>query len=245
LVSLCDDALDLHDPRRQKLNPVANNQLIRLAELQPIGRGSHRICYPYPDHPDRCIKVLLANLPSALRAATGIVAKSLRSASAPDENELDWETYQELERLNNPAVWRHIPRCHGLVATDLGPGLVFDYIRNADGQPAPSLAQRLDHGYDEACQAAVADFQSFLLMHLIRVGDLHPSNLLICLPCGETKERLYLIDGLADRHIFWWPCFRFLRPLKVRRKIRRMNQRMGWHLARQHGPQYQPPAPPQ
>jgi hypothetical protein len=91
----------------------------------------------------------------------------------------------------------------------------------------------LDRSYDASCQAALAELKGFLLQHLIRIGDLHPSNLLICIPPDATHERLFIIDGLADRHFLWWPCFRFLRRFKVRRKIWRMERRIGWHLARQ------------
>jgi PhoP regulatory network protein YrbL len=207
------------------------NGPIRLAGLKPVGRGSHRVCYRHPGHPDRCVKVLLANVPASNLDAPHIVADSLRRDRAADENQLELETYLELERENNPALWDHIPRGHGMVDTDLGPGLVTDYIAGVDGEPAESLARRIDRNYDASCRAAVEELKAFLLKHLVRIGDLHQSNLLICVPRGAQRERIYIIDGLADRHFLWWRCFHPLRRLKVKRKIQRMEFRIRCQLA--------------
>ncbi len=204
---------------------------IRLAGLKPIGCGSHRACYAHPDDPDRCIKVLLVNIPPASRQAQGIVADSFRGGRSTDENALELETYEELERQHDPAIWNHIPRGYGLVSTDLGPGLVTDYVVNADGTPAEPLVRRIDRSYDEACRTALEELKIFLLEHLMRLGDLHPSNLLLCTRRGEQRERIYIIDGLADRHFLWWRCFRPLRRLKVQRKINRMEFRIRCQLA--------------
>jgi hypothetical protein len=201
---------------------------LRLAGQPPLGCGSHRACYRHPEHPDRCIKVLLVNVPAPDRAASGIVARDIAfdPGSPIDENTLEYETYEELQRRGNPAVWEHIPRCHGWVETDFGTGLVTDYVLNGDGTPAESLAQRIDRSYDASCRAALEELKAFLLKHLVRIGDLHQSNLLICVPRGAQRERIYIIDGLADRHFLWWRCFYPLRIFKVRRKIQRMEFRI-------------------
>ncbi|MBE0472022.1 MAG: hypothetical protein IBX55_21250 [Methyloprofundus sp.] len=208
------------------------NHPIRLEGLQPIGRGSHRICYPHPDHPDRCVKIMIAKFPPHTSEPGTMAEYICLSGAAPDENALEFKAYQELEKRGNSAIWRHIPRCYGMVSTDFGPGLVTDYIREVNGQQAESLAQRLDRSYDASCKAALVEFKSFLLEHLIRVGDLHPSNLLICRPDGTQHERLFIIDGLATRHFLWWPCFYPLRRFKVRSKIRRMDRRISNYLSR-------------
>lgn len=205
---------------------------IRLTGLKPIGRGSHRVCYPHPHHPDRCVKVLLANLPGEALADQPIVARDALFRPVADENTLELETYEELERAGNPAVWNHIPRCHGMTATDLGPGLCVDYITGPDGTPAESLTKRIDRSYDSSCRRALEELKSFLLEHLVRIGDLHQSNLLIRAVPGEERERIYIIDGLADRHLLWWRCFYPLRRFKVRRKIQRMEWRIAKQLAR-------------
>jgi hypothetical protein len=207
------------------------NRPIRLAGLKPIGRGSHRVCYPHPDHPDRCVKVLIANVPAAEAESQSIVARPPSFSAAESENTLELETYHELESAGNPTVWNHVPRCHGMVETDLGPGLVTDYVTGADGTAAESLARRIDRSYDASCRAALEELKVFLLEHLVRIGDLHQSNLLICIPRGGQRERIYIIDGLADRHFLWWRCFYPLRRLKVKRKIQRMEFRIQCQLA--------------
>lgn len=202
------------------------NGPIRLAGLKPVGRGSHRVCYRHPDHPDRCVKVLIVHVPGETMTDQRIVAGRALFSPVVDENTLELETYGELERTDNPAIWNHIPRCHGMVETDLGPGLCIEYITGPDGMPAESLTQRIDRSYDSSCRRALEELKGFLLKHLVRIGDLHQSNLLIRALAGEERERIYIIDGLADRHLLWWRCFYPLRRFKVRRKIQRMEFRI-------------------
>lgn len=205
--------------------------MIRLEHLQPIGHGSHRMCFVHPDRPDLCLKIMIADSSSS-NSSPGF-KKSVFGFQglSSSENALEFEAYQDLEKLQNPAIWRHIPRCHGMVVTDLGPALATDYIRNLDGQCAETLAQRLGRNYDSSCETALAEFKTFLLETLIRIGDLHPSNLMICRIDETQGERLYLVDGLATRHFLWWPCFYPLRQFKVRRKIRRLEKRIQTYLS--------------
>lgn len=208
------------------------NHPVLLKDLQAIGRGSHRICYVHPDYPDRCVKIMIANFTSQATPSEIAEKTVCEPDAASDENRLEFEAYQALEKLQNPAIWQHIPRCYGMVATDFGPGLVTDFIRGPDGQQAESLAQRLDRSYDASCKMALAEFKSFLLEHLIRIGDLHPSNLMICRNDSTQRERLFIIDGLATRHFLWWPLFYPLRPFKMRSKIRRLERRIDNYLSR-------------
>jgi PhoP regulatory network protein YrbL len=200
--------------------------MIRLEHLQPVGRGSHRMCFVHPHRPDRCLKIMIADSSSA-DAYRGLKKSAFGfPGTVSNENLLEFEAYQDLEKLQNPAIWRHIPRCHGMLATDLGPALVTDYIRNPDGQGAETLAQRLARNYDKNCEMALVEFKTFLLDTLIRIGDLHPSNLMICRTDETKRERIYIVDGLATRHFLWWPLFYPFRRFKVRRKIRRLEHRI-------------------
>ena len=200
--------------------------LLLLTGLTPVGLGSHRVCYRHPDHPDRCVKVLIVNVPGKAMTDQRIAAGPASFRPVVDENTLELETYGELERTGNPAIWNHIPRCHGMVETDCGPGLCIDYVTGPDGMPAESLTQRIERNYDASCRKALEELKNFLLKHLVRIGDLHQSNLLIRGVPGEGRERIYIIDGLADRHFLWWRCFYPVRRFKVRRKIQRMEFRI-------------------
>jgi len=190
--------------------------LFLLSNSKPFARGGHRLCYLHPENPAWCIKVMMAHSPRIGRK---------------DENLLEYRAYQELERHGDPAIWEHIPRCHGLVETDLGRGLVTDYLSGPDAAEVPNLKQRIDQGYDASCQKALEEFKAFLLKHLVRVGDMRPANLLVCKLPDSDDERIFIIDGLGDQHFIWWRSFRFLRPLKIRRKIRRLESRIREQIA--------------
>lgn len=204
---------------------------LRLARLKPIGRGGFRICFPHPDYPGRCVKVLVSNVPGEIPERSEPAGLRALLGRPADENSLEYQTYQDLERTGNPAVWDHVPRCHGMVETDFGPGLVTDLILSPDGTPAPTVARRVERGYDASCRRALEELKGFLLEHLPPVGDLSPSNLLIGVCDRGERERIYIVDGLAGRHFLWWRCFHPLRPFKVRRKIRRMELRIQGLLA--------------
>lgn len=202
------------------------SRLIQLSGLAPVGRGGFRICFPHPDDPGRCIKVLISNVPGEIPPRREPAGLRALMGHAADENSMEYRTYQDLERSGNPELWNHIPRCHGIVETDFGPGLVTDLILSPDGTPAPTVARRVQHGCDASCQRALEELKNFLLEHLPPVGDLSPSNLLIGVCARGERERIYIVDGLAGRHFLWWPWLHPLRPLKVRRKIRRMERRI-------------------
>jgi hypothetical protein len=196
---------------------------VRLADLTPFARGGHRHCYRHPKHSDRCIKVLRHDRFSP--SGSGV-------RRTPDENTLEFAAYQELRGRAGAEVWNHIPRCYGLVDTDLGPGLVTDLLTGADGLPAPTLQRRIQRGIDASCRAALEEFSGFLLRTLIRVGDLRPANLLVCARPDADTERIFIIDGLGNQNVLWSPLFLPFRRFKIRRKLRRLDRRIQSEIAK-------------
>ena len=79
-----------------------------------------------------------------------------------DKNYRDREVLARLEALNDPAVWKHLPRCYGWVQTDRGRGLVIELIRDPDGKISRSFKDYLwSSGYDERARKAVDDFAAY------------------------------------------------------------------------------------
>lgn len=202
---------------------------VSLADQPPVGTGGYRRCHLFPGRPEWCIKTMLRPPSRVTGARRNGLLRWLRGETA-DENQRDYEAYTELQRISRESLWRHVPRCGGWVETDLGPGLVVEYIRGPRGRPAETLADRRERQWDDAARQAVAELEAFLLRHRLRVGDLHPTNLLFGVREEGEPERLFIVDGLGDRHWLWWRYLRFLRPLKLRRKIWRMRRRMLSHL---------------
>ena len=86
-----------------------------MIELKPetmIGKGLHRECYVHPDNPDRCIKVVVLR--------------------GEEETRREQAYYKFLQKRQ--ITWEMLPKFYGVEATSMGPGAVFDLIRDADGE---------------------------------------------------------------------------------------------------------------
>lgn len=203
------------------------SDLIELSDVQPLARGGHRVVYPYPGRPDWCIKVESPTPERRARNRRGLWRRlRLRWSEQDGENRREHAAYLELQRKEQSEIWRHIPRCEGWVSTDQGRGLALEWITGPDGQTAECFADRIQTNFDDSSRQALDEIERWLLEHRVRVGDLHPSNLVFGTGIDGREERLYVIDGLGARDLLWRPCFRFIRPIKIRRKIRRMELRI-------------------
>lgn len=206
---------------------MSDLDLIQLVGVTPLACGGHRVVYPHPGEPGWCIKIESPTPERKARDERGFWRRLLSNRPGEDgENRREYAAYRELERTANPEVWRHIPRCRGWVDTDAGRGLVVEWITRTDGRPAESFADRVQNNYDEEARRALTSVETWLLKHRVRVGDLHPSNLVFGGGGDGGEDRLYVIDGLGDRDIMWRPWLRLFRPIKIRRKIRRMKRRI-------------------
>lgn len=143
-----------------------------------IGKGSERYCYRHPDDQDICIKV------------------AYKAARNDKQNIKEYQYYRK--RLKRVSSWAHIPRCHGWVATDLGPGLAFDFISDIHGKPCRSLHEILvSHSLSlDQLAGPLEELRSYLLDNRIIVCDLRSKNIL-CRTEGH-QTRLYLVDGLGN-----------------------------------------------
>ncbi|MDP1708722.1 MAG: YrbL family protein [Gammaproteobacteria bacterium] len=126
------------------VNPV---ERLILAGLEPFARGGSRDCFVHPYHPDRCVKVArVERAPEILHRQSPWWRRWRKSVHDFDDSFRDYRTLKTLESDNDPAIWRHLPRCFGWVETDRGRGLVIELIRDAEYQRtdvSPELRQRL------------------------------------------------------------------------------------------------------
>lgn len=92
-----------------------------MIELKPeamIGKGLHRECYIHPDNPDRCIKVVVLR--------------------GEEETRREQAYYKLLKKRQ--INWEMLPKFYGVEATSMGPGAVFDLVRDADGEVGKTFA---------------------------------------------------------------------------------------------------------
>lgn len=196
-------------------------ELIELGgETEAFARGGNRLCFVDPRSPDRCIKTLRADRLPAAKRASAPWFKRLKPLSSFDDNHQEARVFRAIERRIGPAAFELIPRLHGFIATNLGPGLCCDLIRDADGRIAMSLKQYLwQRGRDASLERALSSFgerwralgmpSRRLLLHNIVVQGR-----------GANAERLYVIDGLG------WPDLLPLANLLPALARRRASQRL-------------------
>jgi len=177
-----------------------------------VGRGTERECYRHPDRTDLCIKV------------------THRRQNLKHQNAKDFAYFRTLARRR--VDWSHLPRCHGWVATDRGPGLVFDLLQDARQHPLPSVEALLAHrqvSLDEL-RPAFRELHDYLLRNRIFSSDLHISNILA--DADGPDLHLYVVDGIGDRDFIKLASHvSFLGRRKVNRQWRRFERRTRTALA--------------
>ncbi|MHB0774451.1 YrbL family protein [Halomonas sp. WWR20] len=154
--------------------------MIYLEKSQLIGRGTERECYRHPQNSSLCIKV------------------THNHENDKQQNAKDYAYFKRLERRR--VDWSHLPRCHGWVETDRGPGLAFDLVQDSHAQPLPSLKQllaskRLDL---KELHPALDRLHRYLRDNRIFISDLRDSNIVADIAQPGTPN-LYIIDGVGDR----------------------------------------------
>ncbi len=191
---------------------------LRLAELEPFGVGGRRRCFVHPEYPGRCVKVLRTDPHRVVRLG--------KSAWWPaawrrkyDNNADELRQLSRLRRkLGEELMARHFPRVYGMAPTDLGPGLVLDLVRNADGQISLSLREELANGTKLAeIRAAFNEFGRFLVAHGIVTRELLDHNLAVRRD-ADGGCVFFLIDGFGDSA--WLPLGRLV-PGHNRRRIQK------------------------
>jgi PhoP regulatory network protein YrbL len=165
-----------------------------------IGKGLHRECFIHPGNPALCVKVVVAG--------------------NSNENRREAKYYRQLARRG--VSWEMLSKFHGLVATNLGEGAMFDLVRDGDGQVSKPLAHYLEsetlsalHG--DTLAGAVEELRTYLLRNRIITMTLKTKNILFQ---QDTRNsgRLVIVDNIGNSDFI--PIANYSAVL-ARRKIRR------------------------
>ncbi len=154
-----------------------------MIELVPDHRfagGFHRDCYVHPADERLCIKV----------SKRGNLRESTREA----------KYYRHLERRHVP--WDLLPRFHGFVETSLGPGVVFDLVRDHHGKVSDTLEHYLRSPVSTAANIdgltqAFRSLRGYLMEHRIITRTLKAKNIVYQIT-GTGNGRLVLIDNIGN-----------------------------------------------
>ena len=200
---------------------------VSLAGHEPFASGGNRLCYVHPSDPSRCVKVLRPGHGGVDMRRQAPAWKRFRPAWVFDENLREFRAYRRIGRLAGEYAWTHVPRCHGLVETDVGEGasIVTELVRNADGRISGCLKTKLrSTGNDPFFRQAVEAFAEFLRRTGVPTRDLLLHNLVAKerSECGNGAFTIMMIDGFGVAGQFP-PIFRprFLARIRTERKLRK------------------------
>ncbi|MCE3026575.1 YrbL family protein [Salinicola sp. DM10] len=186
--------------------------MVSLSLTPELAHGNDRAVYRHPAEAGRCIKV--PRFPDR----------------GSQQNEREKSYFEGLKR-RGVRDWRYVPEYFGTVTTDLGEGLVFGLVTDADGSLSLNIRQFQQHGDADwlTTQAFVDELER--LYHYLRDNWIVPSDIndrnVVCQRRADGSIRLWLIDGVSNPDFMplanIWPWFA---RQKVDRRIRRFYQRL-------------------
>ncbi|MDD3669236.1 MAG: YrbL family protein [Alphaproteobacteria bacterium] len=177
-----------------------------------IGKGAVRLCFAHPRDAGACVKV------AGQRRNVRLL-----------EHEL--ETYAKIE----PVLGKYLPRYRpALVMTNLGPGLVCEFLHDADKRPSQTLFNHLTSTPPPPAPGLVAqldDFARLLIRNNIFFYDFNLTNFMV----QKTKSgsRLYFTDLKTYNRYRPWVLLhaeKLIRPLAraiMRRRLKRLYRQLG------------------
>ena len=153
--------------------------MINLDDITPFAEGGNRMCFVHPNNPNRCLKVVHPGLLEKIKKNKSWY-KKFRSLESFDDNLREQEAYnQKALKKDDPDMWTHLAKWHGMTETNIGMASETELITN-NGEIAETLETYLfREGITEEIKLAIEEFQTWLEKYLILTKNLIPHNLVI------------------------------------------------------------------
>lgn len=169
--------------------------IIPLADQAHLFEGKYRRIYQHPDFPGRIIKVNRPGNRDEQRAQGGGLKRygvwrfGAYRCWAQDLDEyvaVTWRT-QSLPRF--------FPQIFGFVSTDMGPGMVYERVMDAEGNTGPTLRQCIQSGQpDPRLHDLITQLFDALAESQAVISDVTTQNILV----RGDYESLVVVDGLGE-----------------------------------------------
>ena len=191
--------------------------MIELTQDTLIGKGLHREVYVHPDDSNKCIKVVVLR--------------------GEEETKREQAYYRRLQKQN--INWLSLPKFYGNVDTNMGPGAVFDLVRDDDGQVSKTMAYYLDNlaqyqdkqsEFIDALKRLKQDLQNQNIVSMA----IKPKNMVI----RQTQGKLdcLMVDNIGDSTLIPIALYsNYFAQKKINRKWRRLKRLLAedWPAAEQ------------
>ena len=175
-------------------------ETIKLSGLRPLTSGARRRVYALPGHPDLLVKVV----PPHKVYAPGMVKRLIRGVLASTRyrnvlSEVNCEMVLSLG-LGPDCSVSPLPKCLGVVSTDLGAGVIVERISDRAGGLARTLSDLCasnEMDLDRLCHLNNLVAKLFD-MHIV-APDLHAGNIVFGQRHG--KDAFFVVDGYGERTV--------------------------------------------
>ena len=159
-------------------------------------KGNNRLLFLLDDFPGKCLKVSTIERMKKLRKESAHWYKKFRPYSCFSENLKDIRGYKVVDKKLANDVYNYIPNYYGIIKTNLGDGILVDYIENAI-----SIREYLKrNGLTNELKIELGKLFETLYKNNIQVRDLNLSNFIIKTD-DDKKLTLKLIDGLGNSQL--------------------------------------------
>lgn len=196
----------------------------------PLVVGRTREIHPHPGRADRLVKVLR---PEFVEKQYGPLTRRYKLWRRTGRFQCYLREIREYLAYHArfPAEQCPVVPVTGLVATNLGLGMVVPKIGDGRGGLAPTLAALVKReGFTPRLRALFDEFHTLLLERDVVIHDLNPENFLLVDGNGDGEEgsaRLVLADGFGDRHVIpicsMWPAWN---RFQIRKRFARLLERL-------------------
>ena len=154
--------------------------MLKLTEKLYISEGNSRVCYIHPNNNNLCIKI----------------NKDFKRSNQ------NTPEYYYLKLKKNKSALQKLPKCIGLIDTNLGDGLVYELIKDYDGNRSKSLAYyyKKNEISKPETQSMIMELYHYCLKSNILIYDANMSNILLQ-KLDNDHINLRIIDGFGGRKL--------------------------------------------
>lgn len=152
---------------------------INLSDDMLITRGYKRLCYQFPNNPEKIIKI------------------DRKENKKANDNLIESIYYEYLKKKN--VDFSHIAKCYGWIETSKGRGLVFEKITDFDGLASLTLENIIINKILTKLEIddLIKELKEYLEKNQILFADIGLGNIL-CQKTGKGNYKLVIIDGLGS-----------------------------------------------
>lgn len=189
---------------------------MKLTNNDLLAEGGRRFVYINPEDKTKLIKIVKQEgIDKKLKKLK--FYKRFRPKKVIDENTEDYNAYK-IYNKKSENIFNFIPKLYGYIDTNLGKGLITEYICNYDGTCSISLKDYIKiNGVDKEIWKSLKVLYKELLDSCLITRELKDFNIVIQIKSDGSKK-LYIIDGFGNQEFI--PISNYIKFI-ARRKIRK------------------------